>query len=128
MEDLNGDGVKEYNGWKHFWDLVGVCSTCRKPPRKIMCFDSQAYVDCTKKFPALLQKDLNESRKRLRSSTKYFREHIDSFHTELIFFISTSVNLNKKEETLDYIKTNFSQETFDWVKENMDKILKELDS
>ena len=128
MEDLNGDGVKEYNGWKHFWDLVGVCSTCRKPPGKIMCFDSQAYVDCTKKFPALLQKDLNESRKRLRSSTKYFREHIDSFHTELIFFISTSVNLNKKEETLDYIKTNFSQETFDWVKENMDKILKELDS
>jgi len=128
MEDLNGDGVKEYNGWRHYWNLVGVCSTCRKPPRKIMCFNGQKYVDCTKNFPKLLQQDLNESRKEIRSPSDYLKNNIDQFHTELIFFIATSVTLGKKEESLDYIKNNLSKETFDWVKENMDKILKELDS
>ena len=93
-----------------------------------MCFNGQKYVDCTKKFPELLQQDLNESRKRLRSSTKHFREDIEGFHTELVFFIATSINLNKMEESLDFIKTTFSQETFDWVKENVDEIIEELES
>jgi hypothetical protein len=128
MEDLDGDGVKEYNGWRHYWDLLNVCSACRVPPRKIMCLNGKSYIDCTKKFPELLQKDLNESREKLRSPSDNLKNDIDQFHTELIFFIATSINLDKKEESLDYIKTNFSQETFDWVKENMDKILKELDS
>ena len=93
-----------------------------------MCFDSQAYVDCTKKFPALLQKDLNESRKAIRSPSDYLNDDIDAFHTELIFFIATSVTLGKKKESLDYIKNNLSKETFDWVNENMNMILKELGS
>ena len=128
MEDLDGDGVKELNGWRYFWDLIGVCSTCRKSPRKIMCFNGQKYVDCTKNFPELLQQDLNESRKRLHSEYKNSKKNPNLFHTELIFFIATSINLNKKEASLDYIKTNFSQEAFDWAKENMDRILKELGS
>ena len=128
MEDLDGDGVKEYNGWRHYWNLVGVCSTCRKPPRKIMCFNGQKYVDCTKNFPKLLQQDLNESRKAIRSPSDYLNDNIDAFHTELIFFIATSVTLGKKKESLDYIKNNLSKETFDWVNENMNMILKELGS
>jgi hypothetical protein len=36
MEDLYGDGIKEYNGWRLYWDLIGVCSSCRTSPRKIM--------------------------------------------------------------------------------------------
>jgi TPR repeat protein len=111
MEDLDGDGVKEYNGWRSSFDLIGVCNACRQPPRVIMCLNDNEYVDCTKKFPELLQQDINESRKRLRSRTEYFKENIDALHTELIFQIVTSSNLNKEEETLDYIKTNFSKET-----------------
>jgi hypothetical protein len=126
MEDLDGDGVKEYNGWRNYWDLINVCSTCKRSPRIIMCFDGQSYVDCTKKFPELLKKDLKESRETLRSRPEYFRENIDAFHTELIFFIATSINLNQEKESLDYIKTTFSEDTLDWAKENIDVILKEL--
>jgi len=111
MEDLDEDGVKEYNGWRSSFDLVGVCNACRQPPRVIMCLNDNEYVDCTKEFPELLQQDINESRKRLRSRTEYFKKNIDELHTELIFQIATSSNLNKEEETLDYIKTNFSKET-----------------
>ena len=56
------------------------------------------------------------------------KNDIDQFHTELIFFIATSVTLGKKKESLDYIKNNLSKETFDWVNENMNMILKELGS
>ena len=93
-----------------------------------MCFNGQKYVDCTKNFPKLLQQDLNESRKAIRSPSDYLNDNIDAFHTELIFFIATSVTLGKKKESLDYIKTNLSKETFDWVNENMNMILKELGS
>ena len=93
-----------------------------------MCFNGQKYVDCTKNFPKLLQQDLNESRKEIRSPSDYLKNNIDQFHTELIFFIATSVTLGKKKESLDYIKTNLSKETFDWVNENMNMILKELGS
>ena len=93
-----------------------------------MCFNGQKYVDCTKNFPKLLQQDLNESRKEIRSPSDYLKNNIDQFHTELIFFIATSVTLGKKKESLDYIKNNLSKETFDWVNENMNMILKELDS
>jgi len=128
MKDLNGDGVKEYNGWRHYWNPLGVCSTCRQPPRKIMCFNGQKYVDCTKNFPKLLQQDLNESLKEIRSPSDYLKDNIDAFHTELVFYIATSVILGKKEESLDYIKNNLSKETFDWVNENMNMILKALGS
>ena len=93
-----------------------------------MCFNGQKYVDCTKNFPKLLQQDLNESRKAIRSPSDYLNDNIDAFHTELIFFIATSVTLGKKKESLDYIKNNLSKETFDWVNENMNMILKELGS
>jgi hypothetical protein len=62
MGDLDADGIKEYSRWRNYWDLIGVCSTCKRSPRIIMCFDGQSYVDCTKKFPKLLKKDLKESR------------------------------------------------------------------
>jgi hypothetical protein len=75
----------------------------------------------------LLKKDLNASRKELRSPSNYLKNNIDAFYTELIFFIATSINLDKKEESLDYIKNNFSKKTFDWVNENMDMILAELE-
>jgi hypothetical protein len=97
MEDLDGDGIKEYNGWRLYWDLIGVCSACKTPPRKIMCFDDQSYIDCTKQFPKLLKKDLKESRETLRSRPEYFIENIDALHTELIFLIATSINLNQKK-------------------------------
>jgi hypothetical protein len=126
MEDLDGDGVKEYNGWWNYWDLVNVCSACRVPPRKIMCLNGKSYIDCTKKFPELLQKDLNESLEKLRSPSDYLKNNIDAFYTELIFFIATSINLDRKEESLDYIKNNFSKETFDWVEENWDIVQEEL--
>ena len=126
MEDLDKDGVKEYNGWRDDWDLIGVCSACKRPPRKIMCFDGQSYVDCTKRFPELLKEDLKESRETLRSRPEYFKEYVDLFHTELIFMIATSINLNQEQETLDYIKTNFSKDTLDWAIKITDEILKEL--
>jgi hypothetical protein len=28
MEDLDMDGIKEYNGWRYYWDLINVCSAC----------------------------------------------------------------------------------------------------
>jgi hypothetical protein len=127
MEDLDKDGIKEYNGWIYYWDLINVCSSCRRPPRKIMCFDGQSYVDCTKRFPELLKEDLAQSRETLRTKTEYFKEYIDLFHAELIFIIATSINLNQEKETLDYIKTNFSKETYDWAIKITDKILKKLD-
>ena len=126
MEDLDKDGIKEYNGWRDYFDLIGVCSTCTRPPRKIMCFDGQSYVDCTKRFPELLKEDLKESRETLRSRPEYFKENVDLFHTELIFMIATSINLNQEKESLHYIKTNFSKDTLDWAIEITDEILKEL--
>ena len=60
-----------------------------------MCFNGQKSVDCTKNFPKLLQQDLNESRKAIRSPSDYLNDEIDAFHTELIFFIATSVTLGK---------------------------------
>ena len=92
-----------------------------------MCLAGESYIDCTKKFPELLQKDLNESRKKLGSPSDYLTNNIDWFYTELIFFIATAVNLDKKDESLDYIKNNLSKETFDWVKDNTDMILKEME-
>ena len=53
-EDLDADGIKEYSGWRNYWDLIGVCATCKRSPRIIMFFDGQSYVDCTKKFPKLV--------------------------------------------------------------------------
>ena len=91
-----------------------------------MCFDDQSYIDCTKKFPKLLKKDLKESRETLRSRPEYFRENIDALHTELIFLITTSINLNQKKEPLDYIKSNSSKDTYDWAIEKVDVILKKL--
>jgi hypothetical protein len=126
MEDLDGDGIKEYNGWRYYWALINVCSSCRRPPRKIMCFDGQTYVDCTKRFPKLLKEDLAQSREKLVTETEHFKEYIDLFHTELIFMIATSINLNQEQETLDYIKTNFSKNIYDWAIEKIDVILKEL--
>ena len=126
MEDLDKDGIKEYNGWRYYWALINVCSSCRRPPRKIMCFDGQTYVDCTKRFPELLKEDLKESRETLRSRPEYFKEYVDLFHTELIFMIATSINLNQEKETLDYIRTNFSKDTSDWAIKITDEILKEL--
>jgi len=127
MDDLDKDGIKEYNGWRDYFDLIGVCSTCTRPPRKIMCFDGQSYVDCTKRFPKLLKEDLKESRETLRSRPEYFKEYVDLFHTELIFMIATSINLNQEKESLHYIKkTNFSKDTYDWAIEKIDVILKEL--
>ena len=78
--------------------------------------------------PELLKKDLNESLKEIRSPSDYLKDNIDAFHTELVFYIATSVILGKKEESLDYIKNNLSKETFDWVNENMNMILKALGS
>ena len=126
MEDLDGDGIKEYSGWRNYWALINVCSSCRRPPRKTMCFDGQTYVDCTKRFPELLKKDLTESRETLRSRPEYFKEYVNLFHTELIFMIATSINLNQEKETLNYIRTNFSKDTYDWAIEKIDVILKEL--
>ena len=126
MDDLDKDGIKEYNGWRDDWALINVCSSCRRPPRKIMCFDGQSYVDCTKRFPELLKEDLKESRETLRSRPEYFKESVDLFHTELIFMIATSINLNQEKETLDYIRTNFSKDTLDWAIEITEEILKEL--
>ena len=40
--------------------------------------------------------------------------------------IATSINLNQEQETLDYIKTNFSKDTLDWAIKITDEILKEL--
>ena len=80
MEDLDKDGIKEYNGWRDYFDLIGVCSTCTRPPRKIMCFDGQSYVDCTKRFPELLKEDPAQSREKLHIKTEYFKEYIDLFH------------------------------------------------
>ena len=129
MEDLDGDGVKEYNGWRHYWDPIGVCMACPVPPRKIMCFNGQKYVDCTRKFPELLEKDLKESLKKLLTPSDYLNENIDQFHTELIFFIATSITLGKKdEEILEHIKNNFPKDTFDWVNDNMNMIHTELGS
>ena len=113
MEDLDKDGIKEYNGWRYYWDLINVCSACRRPPRKIMCFDGQTYVDCTKKFPELLKKDLEESSETLRSRPEHFKSNIEALHTELIFLIATSINLNQEKESPDYIKGNFSKDTYD---------------
>jgi hypothetical protein len=59
-----------------------------------MCFDGQKYVDCTKRFPELLKKDLKESRETLRSTHEYFKDNIDALHTQLIFLIANSTNLN----------------------------------
>ena len=126
MDDIDKDGIKEYNGWRGDWALINVCSSCRRPPRKIMCLDGQTYVDCTQRFPELLKKDLKESRETLRSRPEHFKENINAFHTELIFLIATSINLNQEKETLDYIKTNFSKDTYNWAMEKVDVILKKL--
>ena len=93
MEDLDGDGVKEYNGWRHYWNPLGVCSACTVPPRKIMCLDGRSYTDCTTKFPEILQKDFDKSLERLRSPDDYLKNNNDGYLTEFIFFIVTSINI-----------------------------------
>ena len=93
MEDLDGDGVKEYNGWRHYWNPLGVCSACTVPPRKIMCLDGRSYTDCTTKFPEILQKDFDESLERLRSPDDYLKNNNDGYLTELIYLIVTSINI-----------------------------------
>jgi len=93
MEDLNGDGIKEYNGWSDSWIFLGSCSACRVPPRKIMCLDGKSYSDCTTKFPEILQKDFDESLEKLRSPSDYLKNNIDAYLTELLFLIATSINI-----------------------------------
>ena len=77
-------------------------------------------------FLNCLKKDLTESSETLCSRPEYFKEYVDLFHTELIFMIATSINLNQEQETLDYIRTNFSKDTLDWAIKITDEILKEL--
>ena len=129
MEDLDKDGIKEYNGWRHYWNPLGVCSACTVPPRKIMCLDGRSYTDCTREFPELLKKDLKESLEGLLYPSDFLKNNIDQFHTHLIFFIATSITLGKKEEEiLKHIKNNFSKDTFDWVNDNINMIHTELGS
>ena len=97
MEDLDKDGIKEYNGWRHYWNPLDVCMACTVPPRKIMCLDGKSYTDCTTKFPEILQKDFDESLERLRSPDdgilNNLKNNIDGYLTELIFLIITSINI-----------------------------------
>ena len=70
---------------------------CTVPPRKIMCFDGQTYVDCTTKFPEILQKDFDEFLESLLSPhdgiLNNLKNNIDGYLTELIFLIVTSINI-----------------------------------
>ena len=127
IRDLNGDGIKEIVGvyGDRVWSEFAPCMACQRPTRKILCFESKRYVDCTTKFTELLQKDWIEAKDWLKSKSDEYNPDssiVSSLGPVLADFLGTSIKLNKEDMAMNFIDAHFPKEVFTWARDNMGKI------